>query len=69
MTGVVCGVVPAFAALRTKVNEALKEGGRTGNSERAWRLRTALVAGEIAVALVLLALSDCCCAALRDAGR
>jgi len=27
LTGIVCGLAPAFAALRTSVNETLKEGG------------------------------------------
>lgn len=58
LTGIVCGLAPAFAALRTSVNEALKEGGRTGTAGGGHaRLRSALVAGEIAVALVLLAAS------------
>lgn len=58
LTGIVCGLAPAFAALRTSVNETLKEGGRTGTvgGGHVW-LRTALVAGEIAIALVLLAAS------------
>jgi putative ABC transport system permease protein len=58
VTGIVCGLAPAFAALRTSVNETLKEGGRTGTAGggHVW-LRTALVAGEIAIALVLLAAS------------
>ncbi len=58
LTGIVCGLAPAFAALRTSVNEALKEGGRTGTvgGGHVW-LRTALVAGEIGIALVLLAAS------------
>jgi len=58
LTGTVCGLAPAFAALRTSVNETLKEGGRTGTvgGGHVW-LRTALVAGEIAIALVLLAAS------------
>jgi predicted permease len=58
LTGIVCGLAPAFAALRTRVNDSLKEGGRTGTVGRGhvW-LRTALVAGEIAIALVLLATS------------
>ena len=58
LTGIVCGLAPAFAALRTSVNQALKEGGRTGTvgGGHVW-LRTALVAGEIAIALVLLAAS------------
>ncbi len=55
LTGLLCGLVPAFAAARTAVNEALKEGGRTGTAGGSHaRLRSALVAAEIAVALVLL---------------
>jgi len=56
LTGIVCGLAPAFAALRTSVNETLKGGRHTGTAGRghAW-LRSALVVGEIAIALVLLA--------------
>jgi predicted permease len=58
LTGVVCGLAPAFAAIRTSVNGALKEGGRTGTAGGGHaRLRSALVISEIAVALVLLAAS------------
>jgi predicted permease len=58
ITGVVCGLAPAFAALRTSVNEALKEGGRTGTAGGGHaRLRSALVIGEIAIALALLVAS------------
>ena len=58
VTGVICGVAPAFAAIRTSVNETLKEGGRTGTSGAGHaRLRSGLVIAEIAVALVLLAAS------------
>ena len=58
LTGIVCGLAPAFAALRTNINETLKEGGRAGTAGagHVW-LRSALVTGEIAVALVLLAAS------------
>jgi predicted permease len=57
-TGLLCGLVPAFAASRTSVNETLKEGGRTGSDGSGHaRLRSALVVAEIAVALVLLAAS------------
>jgi predicted permease len=58
LTGLLCGVIPAFSASRTSVNDALKEGGRTGSAggEHA-RLRSALVVAELAVALVLLAAS------------
>ena len=55
ITGALCGMAPAFAALHTRVNENLKEGGRTGSSGGSHgRLRSALVVTEIAVALVLL---------------
>jgi putative ABC transport system permease protein len=55
LTGVVCGLVPAFAASRTSLSDSLKEGGRTGSAGGAHaRLRSALVVTEIAVALVLL---------------
>jgi putative ABC transport system permease protein len=58
LTGIVCGLAPAFAALRTSVNETLKEGGRTGTPGGGHsRLRSALVIGEIAIALVLLVAS------------
>ncbi|MFZ0707747.1 MAG: ABC transporter permease, partial [Candidatus Korobacteraceae bacterium] len=57
LTGIVCGLAPAFAALRTSVNETLKQGGRTGTAGGHARLRSALVIGEIAIALVLLAAS------------
>ncbi len=58
VTGFVCSVAPAFAALRTDVNGNLKEGGRTGTSGGGHaRLRSALVVTEIAIALVLLTAS------------
>ena len=54
-TGAACGLAPAFAGLRTTVNDTLKEGGRTGSTGSGHaRLRSALVVGEIAIALVLL---------------
>ncbi len=57
-TGVVCGLVPAFAALRADVNASLKEGGRSGSAGgNHTRLRSALVVMEIAVALILLTAS------------
>jgi len=58
LTGLLCGLAPAFAAIRTSVNESLKEGGRTGTSGSGHaRLRSALVVAEIAVALTLLTAS------------
>ncbi|HEY1901111.1 MAG TPA: ABC transporter permease [Terracidiphilus sp.] len=58
ITGLLCGLAPAFAALRTNVNGTLKEGGRSGTAGGGHaRLRSALVVTEIAIALVLLAAS------------
>ena len=58
LTGVICGMAPAFAAIRTNVNDTLKEGGRTGTVGGGHaRLRSALVIGEIAIAMALLAAS------------
>jgi len=57
-TGLFCGLIPAFAAARTPVNEALKEGGRTGTAGGGHaRLRSTLVVAELAVALVMLTAS------------
>lgn len=58
LTGAVCGLAPAFAAIRTSVNETLKEGGRTGTTGSGHaRLRSGLVIAEIAIAIVLVAAS------------
>lgn len=58
VTGLLCGLAPAFAALRTSVNETLKEGGRSGSTGGGHaRLRSALVVAEIAIALILLTAS------------
>jgi predicted permease len=58
ITGLLCGLAPAFAALRTNVNGTLKEGGRSGTAGGSHaRLRSTLVVTEIAIALVLLTAS------------
>jgi hypothetical protein len=58
VTGLLCGLAPAFAAISTNVNSTLKEGGRSGTTGgRHARLRSTLVVAEIAIALVLLAAS------------
>ena len=57
-TGLVCGLAPAFAAIHTSVNGTLKESARTGTTGNGHaRLRSVLVAAEIAVALMLLTAS------------
>jgi putative ABC transport system permease protein len=58
VTGILCSLAPAFAALRTNLIEALKEGAQSGTagSHHTW-LRSAFVVSEMAVALVLLTIS------------
>jgi putative ABC transport system permease protein len=54
-TGFIFGLMPAVHASRSDVATALREGGRSGSSgPRANRLRSSLVVGELALALVLL---------------
>ena len=54
LTGIVFGIVPALQSSRLDLNEVLKEGGRHATAGAGQRLRSALVVGEIAMAVVLL---------------
>jgi predicted permease len=55
LTGLLFGLVPAFAAIRQSPGAFLKEGGRGSTSGLAHnRLRGVLVIGEVALSLVLL---------------
>ena len=54
LTGIVFSLAPVLNALRTGVNEPLKEGGRESTAGPGVRLRHALVASEVALALVVL---------------
>jgi len=55
LTGVIFGLLPAWAASRSGVIEALKEGGRSATAGGArQRLRSTFVVLELAVALILL---------------
>lgn len=58
VTGALCSLAPAFAALRTNVTESLKEGtrGGAGSASHTW-LRSVLVVSEVAIALMLLTVS------------
>jgi putative ABC transport system permease protein len=53
VTGIVFGLIPAIQAGRLDLHDALKEGGR-GASGGGTRTRGALVAGQVALSLVLL---------------
>jgi putative ABC transport system permease protein len=54
LTGVVFGLVPALHTSKPDLVSNLKEGGRSGTGLRQARGRSALVAGEVALSLVLL---------------
>ena len=58
VSGSLCSLAPAFAALKTNLTEGLKAGDRTstGGASHTW-LRSALVVAEIGIALVLLTTS------------
>ena len=55
LTGVLFGTVPAWLASRADVNLALKESPRGSTSGSHHRLRHALIVGEVAFAVILLA--------------
>jgi predicted permease len=54
LTGIVFGLVPSLQSSRLDLNEVLKEGGRHATAGTGQRLRSAMVVGEIALAVVLL---------------
>lgn len=53
-SAVLFGVAPALRAARTDVQAVLRHGGRSAATVVRDRLRTALIAGELALALLLL---------------
>jgi predicted permease len=53
--GFLAGLSPALQAMRTDVNESLREGGRSGTSSRqSTRMRSLFVVSEVALAFVAL---------------
>ena len=54
LTAIVFGIVPALQAVRPKLSESLKEGGRSVAGSARFRLRRGLVIGEMALSLPLL---------------
>jgi macrolide transport system ATP-binding/permease protein len=55
ITGVVFALAPALQAAKTDVQGALKDGSRSSHSSSWRRFASALVVGEVALAMVLLA--------------
>jgi predicted permease len=53
-TSVLFGLAPALTGTRLNLNDALKQGGRSGMGPSRQRLRNALVATEMALSLMLL---------------
>jgi putative ABC transport system permease protein len=54
LTGIAFGLIPALRAVRSDVNECLREGGHSTATMSRHRTRNTLVITEIALALVLL---------------
>src|SRR6185369_10676040 len=55
LTGILAGLVPAFRATKTNLNDSLKQGlGRTSSDSGGNRTRSVLVIAEVALSLVLL---------------
>jgi predicted permease len=55
LVGVIFGLVPALRASKTNLNESLKEGGKGSHEgSRGNRVRSTLIAAEIALSLILL---------------
>ena len=52
--GALFGLAPALQVSRLKLNDALKEGDRSGTSSGGRRLRPALVVSELSLCLILL---------------
>jgi putative ABC transport system permease protein len=53
-TGIVSGIAPAFQSSRTELTQSLKAGGRGTTLSAGHRIRSALVIGELALAVLLV---------------
>src|ERR1700731_1004513 len=54
VTGIAAGLAPAFRLTKSDLNEALKQGGRSGSESGGGRVRNLLVVSEVALSLMLL---------------
>ena len=54
LTGIVCGITPAFQSSRTELTESLKAGSRGATLSASRRVRSVLVIGELALAVLLV---------------
>ena len=54
LTGVLCGLLPAWTATKADFNQTLKEGGKGAMSTERNRWRNSLVVAEVALSLMLL---------------
>ena len=54
LTGLLCGLAPALQTPASGIANALREGDRQTGSRGQWRLRSVLVAGEVALSFLLL---------------
>ncbi|HTI69354.1 MAG TPA: ABC transporter permease [Candidatus Limnocylindria bacterium] len=68
-TGFLFGLAPALLATRVAPNEVLKKGGHGGHGRSRFRLGQALVAGQIALSLLLLVGAGLFIATLRNLGQ
>lgn len=59
LTGIIFGLVPAFAATKVNLSVSLKEGARGTIGGAGGRLRSALVITEVALAFMLLTGAGC----------
>ena len=55
VTGILFGLAPVIGMRRLEINEPLKEEGRTSTQHSGGRLRSILVAAEVALSLMVLA--------------
>ncbi|MGB8581790.1 MAG: ABC transporter permease [Candidatus Sulfotelmatobacter sp.] len=70
VTSILFGLVPALQATKPELAASLQEGGRSGTeTARRSRLRSALVTGEMALAIVLLVAAGLLLRSLLGLGR